>query len=116
MFKNFYKITTYLNESRNDLKLDKRKMNYRFNNKVVYVKDQTILFYTFHDFGQYNMYYYKYWYKYLYCINYDEEYHFINSNNILYRKNNKKSKILYKDPLYKYPPPYLGFKIYLVSF
>ena len=84
MFKNIYKITPYLDESRVDLDQDRRKRNYRLKNKVVYLLDQTILYSLYDNIRNY-IYYYKCWCKYLYCVNY---------NNKLYRKKNMKKKLI----------------------
>jgi hypothetical protein len=81
MFKNIYKITSYLDESRNDLKLDKRKRNYRFKNKIIYFLDQTILMKTKKMHLSFAFFYNKINYKYLYCNNYKQNY------NKLYHKN-----------------------------
>lgn len=44
MFKFIHKITSYGDESRIDFNLSKRKKNYRFKDKVLYLEDQTILY------------------------------------------------------------------------
>jgi hypothetical protein len=43
MFKNIHKASSYCDESRIDFGLAKRRRNYRFKNKVLYVKENTIL-------------------------------------------------------------------------
>jgi hypothetical protein len=55
MFKNINKITTYCDTLRISFRLSKRKINYRYKDKVLYLNDQTI----FH----------KNIYKHRYCIN-----------------------------------------------
>ena len=59
MFKFAHKISSYGDELRVDFNLSKRKRNLRFKNKVLYLKDQTILL----------KYYHRYWCKFLYVIN-----------------------------------------------
>ena len=93
MFKYIHKVTPYLDESRLDLRLNKRKQNIRFLGKVVYLFDQTIVCKRKDKF--------KYWYKYSnidYIINnniitnQDHIYHIL-TNNILHRKYDKYSLI-----------------------
>jgi hypothetical protein len=87
MFKYINKVSSYGDELRVDLNLNKRSRNYRFKNKVLYLKDRIILWKYIHRF----------YYKYKYIVN-DEfiEIEIINSmkiinikNNILHRENDK---------------------------
>ena len=82
MFKYIHKVSSYGDELRVDLNLNKRSRNYRFKNKVLYIRDQTI----FCKDKNKNRFYYKY----KYVVN-DE---IMNNpirlkNNILYRIHNK---------------------------
>jgi hypothetical protein len=43
MFKYIHKVSSYRDELRVDLNLNKRQRNYRFKNKVLYIKDQIVL-------------------------------------------------------------------------
>ena len=59
MFKFAHKISSYVDELRIDFNLSKRKKNFRFKDKVLYLKDQTVLWKNYHRF----------WYKFLYVMN-----------------------------------------------
>ena len=90
MLKYIHKITSYLNESRIYFNLSKRKRNLRFKNKVLYLKDQTVLWKN----NRKN----RYWYKYLYVINNEYIYdnkksHFVLKKNILHRNFDKPAVI-----------------------
>jgi hypothetical protein len=75
MFKNINKITTYCDTLRINFRLSKRKRNFPYKDKVLYLNDQTILNKNIHK--------HRYWYKFKYCINFN----FHNkSKNILNRK------------------------------
>ena len=74
MFKFAHKISSYRDESRIDFNLSKRKRNFRFKDKVLYLKDQTVLWKN--DA--------KFWYKFLYVMN-DKIYTKI---GLYYLKNN----------------------------
>ena len=88
MFKFAHKINSYGDESRVDFNLSKRKQNFRFKDKVLYLKDQAILLKD-------NNYWYKqkYWYKFVYVMNdelmydYITENHKLKKNNILHRED-----------------------------
>ena len=43
MFRFAHKISSYADESLIDFNLSKRKRNFRFKDKVLYLKDQTVL-------------------------------------------------------------------------
>ena len=82
MFKFAHKISSYGDESRIDFNLSNRKRNFRFKNKVLYLKDQTVLWKNYH----------KFWYKFLYVMNdkyiYDyKKKYFVLKNNVLHRED-----------------------------
>ena len=86
MFKYIHKTSSYGDESRIDFNLSKRKRNYRFKDKVLYLKDQTVFLKEIKG---------RYWYKFLYVINDEYIYHvktcrYLLRNNILYRISKKK--------------------------
>ena len=98
MLKNLHKISSYGDESRIDFNLSKRKRNLRFKNKILYIKDQTVL----RNNNENN----RYWYKYLYVMNdkciYDKKINYcVLRNNILYRDFDKPAIInLYGDKIW----------------
>jgi hypothetical protein len=82
MFKCFNKITSYGDELRIDLNLNKRQRNYRFKNKVLYIKDK-LIFCKDKD---------RFYYKYKYVVN-DKIYCYpfkLKKNNILHRNHDTK--------------------------
>ena len=56
MFKYIHKVSSYENESRIDFNLNKRKRNFLLKDKVLYLKDQTILCYDIEGS--------RFWYRY----------------------------------------------------
>ena len=87
MFKFAHKISSYGDESRVDFNLSKRKLNCRFKDKVLYLKDQTVFW---KDIDRH-----KFWYKYVNYI-FNDEYDYFDNKfkiNIFYRKYHKPALI-----------------------
>ena len=84
MFKNIYKVSSYGDELRVDFGLNKRPRNYRFKNKVLYIKDKLIFRKNKN----------RLYYKYKYVVNY--RYYLsdkLENNNILHRNFDKPAVI-----------------------